>query len=83
MKNKCHRPGCNAEVAPRLVACSGHWFELPRNLRDAIWATYRRGQEIDKNPSAEYLDAADRCQEFWKAKDAARLSSRGAGKGEK
>jgi len=28
---------------------------VPRDIQDAIWRYYRPGQEIDKNPSAEYM----------------------------
>ena len=31
---------------------------LPRSFRDRIWATYRRGQCDDMNPSADYCLAA-------------------------
>lgn len=31
---------------------------VPESLRDAIWATYRPGQERDMMPSPEYLDVA-------------------------
>lgn len=41
-----------------MLFCKRHWFMLPKNLRDVVWATYRPGQEIDKRPSIEYLDAA-------------------------
>jgi hypothetical protein len=30
---------------------------LPKRLRDRIWATYRPGQERDKRPSSEYMEA--------------------------
>jgi hypothetical protein len=38
--------------------CRSHWFALPRSIRREVWRTYRKGQEIDKNPSPEYLAAA-------------------------
>jgi hypothetical protein len=41
-----------------MFACRLHWFALPKRLRDAIWATYEPGQEITKEPSPEYIDAA-------------------------
>jgi hypothetical protein len=54
----CHAPGCRTPVPPKMFACRPHWYALPRRLRDAIWATYRPGQEVTKDPSPEYLDAA-------------------------
>lgn len=64
MKHTCHHPGCTVEVPPRLWGCKKHWFRLPKRLRAAIWRTYRPGQEIDKNPSPEYLAVADEVQQW-------------------
>jgi hypothetical protein len=38
--------------------CKAHWFALPRSIRREVWRTYRKGQEVDKAPSREYLAAA-------------------------
>lgn len=57
-KHTCHWPGCKHQVPPAMWGCKGHWFALPKHLRDRIWATYRRGQEIRFDPSPEYLKAA-------------------------
>lgn len=58
MSHACHWPGCGKEVPPRLWGCKGHWYALPKALRDRIWATYVPGQEVTKTPSREYLAAA-------------------------
>ncbi|HWH84689.1 MAG TPA: hypothetical protein VNU71_20875 [Burkholderiaceae bacterium] len=60
----CHWPGCEKVVAPALWGCQKHWFALPRNLRAAVWATYRHGQEVDKRPSTAYLGAAAAVQRW-------------------
>ena len=54
-KHECHWPTCKTEVTPAMWGCKKHWFKLPRKLRDRVWATYRRGQEITKTPSPAYL----------------------------
>ena len=54
----CHAEGCKTPVPLRMFMCKPHWFALPKSYRDAIWAHYRPGQEIDKDPSLEYLGAA-------------------------
>lgn len=54
----CHAEGCNTTVPPRMFMCRTHWFALPKSYQDAIWATYRPGQERTKDPSLEYLAAA-------------------------
>jgi hypothetical protein len=30
---------------------------VPRLMQSRIWATYRPGQEIDKNPTEAYMEA--------------------------
>lgn len=53
-----------------MWGCKGHWFALPKHLRDRIWATYRRGQEVTKRPSPEYIEAAIAVQKWiaaWRA----------------
>jgi len=45
-----------------MWGCKEHWFTLPKRLRDAVWRTYRRGQETDKQPSEDYLRVADKVQ---------------------
>ena len=58
MAHTCHWPGCTTEVPPKLWGCRPHWFRLPARLRAKIWATYRPGQEITKDPSPKYIQAA-------------------------
>ena len=74
----CHWPGCGKDVPPAMWGCKPHWYSLPKRLRDLIWATYRRGQEITKNPSPEYIAAAQEVQR-WIAEY--RASGCGTGRG--
>lgn len=60
----CHWPGCPKQVPPAMWGCSGHWFKLPKSLRDAIWREYRPGQEKDGTPSDRYLAVAALVQEW-------------------
>lgn len=64
MSHKCHWPGCEKEVPPKLWGCREHWFSLPKRLRDKIWSTYQAGQEITKTPSKEYLETAHEVQQW-------------------
>lgn len=64
MEHCCHWPTGTANVPPALWGCSRHWYMLPRVLRARIWANYRKGQEIDKKPSAAYIQAAIDVQEW-------------------
>ncbi len=67
MAHTCHATGCERLVPPKMFMCRQHWFSLPKALRDAVWATYRPGQEVDKRPSAEYLAAAKTAIAFLEA----------------
>ena len=60
----CHWPGCQKQVPPAMWGCTAHWYRLPKPLRDAIWATYRPGQEKSLDPSAEYMKAARAVQDW-------------------
>lgn len=55
-RHTCHYPGCTSIVKPQFWGCTPHWFALPAWARSMIWATYKPGQEISKNPSAGYLE---------------------------
>lgn len=66
MAHTCHWPGCPVEVPPKLWGCRPHWYALPVGLRSAIWKAYRPGQEIDKNPSREYVAVAQMVQDWIK-----------------
>lgn len=63
----CHWPGCDKQVPPAMWGCSRHWFALPKALRDAIWRTYRPGQEKDFSPSRAYVEVANDVQAWIKA----------------
>lgn len=65
-KHRCHWPGCEVEVEPKLWGCKHHWYKLPERLRRMIWIEYRPGQETTKTPSAEYVAVANAVQEWIK-----------------
>lgn len=58
MKHTCHAVQCPTDVPPKLLMCPKHWRMVPRQLQRNVWSHYRIGQEIDKSPTREYLDAA-------------------------
>ena len=60
----CHWPGCPKKVPPAMWGCRDHWFKLPKRLQALIWRHYRPGQEITKDPSAEYIAAANEVQRW-------------------
>ncbi len=56
-KHYCHARGCLKVIPPKLLMCPPHWRMVPPDLQAKVWATYRPGQEVDKNPSNEYIAA--------------------------
>jgi hypothetical protein len=60
MIHTCHADGCSVTVAPRLLMCIRHWRLVPKPLQAEVYRLYRPGQERDKRPTIEYLDAMQR-----------------------
>jgi hypothetical protein len=60
----CHWPGCTRQVKPAMFMCGSHWFKLPLNLRNEVWAAYRPGQEETKNPDRLYLETVRKVQNW-------------------
>lgn len=58
----CPAPGCGLDARPGQLACRGHWFALPKPLRDAIYDTWRRRRELGMGPYSANVMAA---REFW------------------
>jgi hypothetical protein len=54
----CQAPGCTVPISLSLLMCPDHWRRVPKPLQTQVWRHYRNGQEEDKNPSPEYLVAA-------------------------
>ncbi len=79
MRHRCHWPGCPREVPPARWGCPQHWFQLPKELRDAVWAAYVPGQEITKTPSRHYLEVVGQV-EAWIRNRIAELAAEAATK---
>lgn len=62
--HNCHWPGCAEQVPPAMWGCKRHWYQLPKALRDKVWATYRIGQEETGAPSRAYLTVATEVQRW-------------------
>jgi hypothetical protein len=79
MTHACHATRCRTEVPPKMFMCRPHWYRLPKSYRDAIWAAYRPGQEVTKDPSLEYLEAAMAAVRYLDQTDAALTERAGDG----
>ena len=62
--HRCHWPGCTKRVPPARWGCRFHWYELPPDIRTAIWQGYQPGQEVTMTPSRRYLDIAQWAQRW-------------------
>lgn len=56
-KHLCHAHNCKRVVAPKFLMCPKHWAMCGPKIQALIWQTYRRGQEITKDPSPAYMMA--------------------------
>ena len=39
----CPIPGCGYQIDPSRLMCRRHWYTVPKELRDRVWATWRSG----------------------------------------
>lgn len=72
MIHTCHADGCTTPVPPRMFMCKPHWWMVPAPIRRAVWAHYRPGQEVRKDPTPEYLEITREAIAVVAAKEAAR-----------
>jgi hypothetical protein len=42
--NRCPNSGCGEQIDPSRLMCRGHWYLVPKQLRDRVWTTWRSGQ---------------------------------------
>lgn len=59
MDHHCHARNCQTPVKPELLMCWAHWKQVPRNIQRAVYQHYRPGQCDDKDPSKQWLTAAE------------------------
>jgi hypothetical protein len=52
--NRCLVPNCRKRIDQSRLMCRDHWYLVPRQLRDRIWATWRSG---DGARSPEHREA--------------------------
>ena len=74
-RHGCHWPGCTRQVPPAMWGCRPHWYQLPKWLRDKVWAAYVPGQEDRMDPSEEYLTVAREVQDWIEAHLAAKQAA--------
>jgi hypothetical protein len=43
-RSRCPVPGCHDQIDPSRLMCRSHWYLVPKQIRDRVWATWRSGQ---------------------------------------
>jgi hypothetical protein len=51
---RCPIPRCGERIDPSRLMCRGHWYMVPKLMRDHVWATWQSGQAAY---SSEHQDA--------------------------
>lgn len=57
----CPHPDCRQMVSAEMFGRRTHWFQLPKPIRDAIWASHRAGDRVAH--SRAMMDAV----RYWQA----------------
>jgi len=60
----CHWPDCGKRVPAKLWGCLEHWKRVPKSLQMQLQRAYRKGQELTKSPSPEYVRVAQLIQDW-------------------
>jgi hypothetical protein len=55
----CPHPDCDRTIPRQTFACSTHWFSLPKELRNRIWANFRSGN------LQRILSGYEEAEHFW------------------
>lgn len=50
--------GCTIQHSRDLLMCKGHWFSVPKPLRDELWRAFRSDEGI---LGEAYHDAREAC----------------------
>ena len=75
MNHTCHAIRCTTEVPPKMFMCLKHWRMVPKSMQDEVWANYRRGQEVRKDPTENYLDVTKRVRLYVAEREGVELSA--------
>jgi hypothetical protein len=60
----CPISGCYEEIDPSRLMCRTHWYFVPKQLRDRVWATWRSGDGASSRDHEDaVLMAMSACQE--------------------
>lgn len=59
----CPIPGCGEQIDQSRLMCRRHWYQVPKQLRDQVWATWGSGQgALSREHQDAVLIAIATCQ---------------------
>lgn len=58
MTRECPVAGCTNKHDRSMLMCRGHWFSVPKPLRDELWRAYRSEEGVF---SEAYDEAREAC----------------------
>lgn len=61
-KHKCFAVGCDRQVQAIYLMCRQHWFMVPKDVQNAIWATVGKAVNLEayRNAVADAVVAVAR-----------------------
>jgi hypothetical protein len=58
MTHECPGPGCEAQVPYEVLACSRHWYQVPKALRTAVYRAWANGAGAGTVAHTRAIEAA-------------------------
>jgi hypothetical protein len=56
--SRCRIPRCRLPIDASRLMCRDHWYLVPKEVRDQVWATWRSGQGAFSKEHEEAVRAA-------------------------
>jgi hypothetical protein len=67
--HQCPVGGCRTQVRADRLMCVPHWRQVPKPLRDAVWATWRSGAGAGSEAHQAACDAAVAALDRWRTEE--------------
>jgi hypothetical protein len=58
LEHDCRARGCGKRIAGALLFCRRHWYLVPLDLRELLWAGYRPPRPMGLGDDGELKDYA-------------------------
>ena len=60
VNHECPADGCDRDVSADMLMCRGHWYMVPKPLRNAVWNAWRGGAGAGSAQHTAAINAAIR-----------------------